>query len=217
LGSAWGQSTISLTNSAAATGNNSFVNLSLGKFNSNLGVLTGVSVQVNFVTVGGSYTFQTTTGDELEVGEVNARVTVRQATNTTGFSQLGQTTVPVSVTPSLPFTIPGNSSQTFTLSPTNVFTNQVQTISSDFWSAYQSSGGSGSVVFQVRNNPDQADVSGGTRLFDVNNFTATANMSVTYTYTAGPEPIPEPSTVAAGAFLTLMAAATYWRRRRSAR
>jgi hypothetical protein len=215
LGSAWGQSTISFTNSATALGNGTYVSVNLNGFNSDLGTLTGVVVRVNFVTVGGSFSVTATTADDVDVEGAQTGIIVRQAaTNTLGFTQLGNLAISPTVTPGLPFTVNGNSQQIFDVSTTNVFTNQTQNIASNFWAAYQSSGGSGNVVFQVRNNANIPN-SGGAILLDRNPFTATANMSVTYTYT-GAEPIPEPSTVAAGAFLTLLAAASYWRRRRKA-
>jgi hypothetical protein len=119
-----------------------------------------------------------------------------------------------------PQTVNQGDALTFDLSPSPVTNNlNISTnIPTNFWSVYSSVDGSGLVGFQFRNQASVLGDTGGTSpLVDGSAFQGIANVSVTYTYTAGPEPIPEPSTVAAGAFLTLMAAATYWRRRRSAR
>ena len=97
---------------------------------------------------------------------------------------------------------------------TNYFVNNSQSIATNYWAAYTSAGGGGTVAFQVVNTP-YVEASGGTYTVNATNFTTTANMSVTYNYTAGPSPIPEPATVMAGAFLTLVAAGTYVRRRNS--
>ena len=217
LGSAWGQVTnsISFTNSATSI-ENTTETLSLSKFNSSLGTLTGVTVTVNFVSIGGSFSVTTTSASPTEVFSASSALRIRQsATNTIGFTQLGTTSFTIGTAPALEFEVPGNSTQVFTLTPTNVFVAQAQNISSNFWSAYSSAGGSGVVDFEFRNSPT-APSSGGSFSQSLLNFSATANMTVTYTYTSA-EPIPEPSTVAAGAFLTVLAAASYWRRRRSAR
>lgn len=214
LSSAWAQSTISFTNSATSI-ENTTQTLSLNKFNSNLGTLTGVTVTVNFVSIGGSFSVTTTSASPTEVFSASATLRIRQSATNTGFTQIGSTSFTIGTDPALEYEVPGNSSQLFTLTPTNVFVGQSQNISNSFWSAYTSAGGSGFVDFEFRNSPT-APSSGGSFLQDLQNFSATANMTVTYTYT-GAEPIPEPSTVAAGAFLSLIAAATYWRRRRSTR
>jgi hypothetical protein len=214
LGSAWGQSTVSFTNSATALGNNSFVNFDLNQFDSGLGTLTGVVVTLNFVTVGGSFSV-TADSATVNFNSASARVTVQGSNTNLGFSTTGITNQ-VTTTPGASTEISEGATQAFTVQSTNFLTNQTQSISSNFWSAYQTAG-SGTVSFQVRNNPS-LNVSGDNNDWSSvrTNFTATANMSVTYTYTSA-EPIPEPSTVAAGAFLTVLAAASYWRRRRSAR
>ena len=169
---------------------------------------------VNFTTLGGSFGITTTTGTAADVENAAARVTIRQvSTNSLGFTQLGQTSFNVATTPSLTYSIPGNSTQSFAVTSTNVFLNQTQNIDSSFWSAYQSAGG-GNVTFEARQSSD-ISVTGGDISTSYGGFTATPNMSVTYTYDAGPSPIPEPATVMAGAFLALVGAGTYVRRRNS--
>lgn len=208
---------VSFTNNAVAAGNNTFVNIALNKFDTGLGTLTDVVVTVNFTTIGGNFTVSTP-GDSFTPADVEsaaARVTVRQATtNSLGFTQLGQTSFGVSTSPGLTYTVPAPSgSQVFAVSSTNVFVNNSQNISSSFWSAYQSAGGAGSVIFQVRNNPD-ITVSGGVFNLNALAFTADANMTVTYTYNPTTA-VPEPGTWAVGALLVGVAAYTLSRRRQS--
>lgn len=208
---------VSFTNNAVAAGNNTFVNIALNKFDIGLGTLTDVVVTVNFTTIGGNFTVSTP-GDSFTPADVEsaaARVTVRQATtNSLGFTQLGQTSFGVSTSPGLTYTVPAPSgSQLFGVSSTNVFVNNSQNISSGFWSAYQSAGGAGSVIFQVRNNPD-ITVSGGVFNLNALAFTADANMTVTYTYNPTTA-VPEPGTWAVGALLVGVAAYTLSRRRQS--
>ena len=208
---------VSYTNTATASGNGSATTLSLQKFNTSLGDLQGVVVTVSFVTLQGTFDIQSISGD-VSVSAAYGQPVLREAsTNSLGFTQLGATDftgyVPVTATPSLPFTINSGSSQTFTVTPKTAFTNNVQTIGTNFWASYKASGAQ-NMAFQLLNTPF-IQTSGGTLTQSVEAFTASSTMSVTYTYDAGPSPIPESSTVVAGAFLTLAAAGTYVRRRSS--
>ena len=207
---------VSYTNSATAGGNGTYANIALNKFDTGLGTLTGVVVTVNFTTLAGSFSVTTSTETAADVETAEARVIVRQnPANALGFTQIGQTNFTVATTPSLTYSVPGNSSQSFAVTSTNVLSGSFQNINSGFWSAYQSAGGIGSVGFQVRNSA-LISASGGDFSQSVGAFTAQANMSVTYNYTpVGPSPIPEPATVMAGAFLTLVAAGACARRRKS--
>ncbi len=208
---------VSFTNNAVAAGNSSFANIALNKFDTGLGTLTGVVVTVNFATIGGSFTVSTP-DDSFTAAEVEsaaARVTIRQATsNTLGFTQLGQTSFGVTTSPGLTFAVPApGGSQLFAISNTNAFVGNAQNIASGFWGAYQSAGGLGSVVFQVRNNPD-ISVSGGVFTLNALAFTADANMTVAYTYDPTTA-IPEPGTWAAAGILVLAAIYSRWRRSRA--
>ena len=206
--------TISFTNSVIAAGNNNFFDIALNKFNTSLGILDSVTVAVQSSTLGGSF-FLDATNPALDIDFEGAfgRVTIRQATtNSLGFTQLGQTTNAVTTTPAPIFTLLGGTSTNFSISPlvviTNTTPNAIQSISSSFWSNYSDPTGSGSVIFQARNNPE-ITVSGGAYFQSATNFTADTVMSVTYTYV-----VPEPSTwalLAAGATITGLVAA---RRRR---
>jgi len=211
-------SMISFTNNAVAAGNNTYVNIALNKFDTSLGTLTDVIVTVNFTALGGDFTVSTP-GDSFTPADVESaagRVNIRQATtNSLGFTQLGITSFGVATTPGLTYTVPAPSgSQLFAITSTNVFVGNSENIASGFWGAYQSAGGVGSVVFQVRNNPD-ITVSGGVFNLNALAFTADANMTVTYNYTPT-APIPEPGTWAVGALLLGGAAYSVWRRRQSA-
>jgi hypothetical protein len=211
------QSTLSFTNNNVAGGNNTFANIALNKFDTGLGTLTDVVVTVNFTTIGGSFDVTTPSNSftDAEVNSADARITIRQSSlNSLGFTQIGQATFGVGTTPGLPFIVPAPSgSQTFGVTGTNVFIGLSQNIDSSFWSAYQSAGGVGSVVFQVRNNPD-INISGGVFALNALAFTADANMTVTYTYNPS-APIPEPGTWAAGLLLLGGAAYSVWRRRKN--
>lgn len=218
ISTASAQSVISFTNNAVAGGNNTFVNIALNKFDTGLGTLTDVVVTVNFTTLGGNFSVSTPSDSftDADVESAAGRVTIRQAaTNSLGFTQLGQSNFSVGTSPGLSWVVPAPSgSQLFSVSSTNVFVGNSQSIASGFWSAYQSAGGVGSVVFQVRNNPD-ITVSGGVFNLNALAFTADANMTVTYTYNPS-APIPEPGTWAVGALLLGGAAYSFWRRRQNA-
>lgn len=222
LGSAWGQvtSTISYTNSSLAPVSGlTFTNISLNKFDTSLGTLTGVVVQMDFATASGEIEATLLSGVATVTG-VNTVMTFRQAsTNSLGFGT-NFFTNSLSVTPALPTALELDDPVRFALStsPSNLSINFSTNINNTFWSAYSSVDGSGVVTFQFRNTAGLQVTEGDTiPNIDRSAFQNVGRMIVTYSYTTGPEPIPEPSTVAAGAFLTLMAAATYWRRRRSAR
>jgi len=180
--------TISFNNTASdlAIPGGSFTELRLGKFNSNLGTLTGVTITVNSLSYSGS--FNVTTADtETLLDTVNGRATLRQAeSNILGFTTIGERTDAVLTDPSL-----GNlsfGSTTVAITALEVISALTSNISSSFWSAYT---GTGDIVFELRSRPNIIlDGSG----FSLNseNFLVNADMTVTYTYDAAP--IPEPST-----------------------
>jgi hypothetical protein len=210
------QGTVSFTNQATAQGDSSFVNIPLGKFDTGLGTLTGVVVTVNFTSLQGSFDVSSSAANDATVQFAYGIPTVQQSpVNTLGFNSLvGSSLFSVATTPALSFSVPANSSQSFGITGTNVFVNNVQNITSGFWNAYQSAGGVGTVVFQVANTPF-IQIGGGGFTLDANAFTATADMTVTYNYTASTA-VPEPGTWAVGALLLGGAAFTMWRRRQNA-
>jgi hypothetical protein len=210
------QNTISFTNSSTASGNNSFVDLTLGKFDTGLGTLTDVVVTVNFTSLEGSFTVTSGAVNAAQVQAAYGLPTLQQSpTNSLGFTPFTPSFpgYAVGTTPSLPASVPANSLQVFDIVSTNVLVNSVQNINSSFWNTYQAAGGVGSVVFQVANAPF-VQVFGGGYTLDANAFTATANMTVTYTYNPS-APIPEPGTWAAGLLLLGGAAYSVWRRRKN--
>jgi hypothetical protein len=203
------QSSISFTNSATANGLNTYFNIALGKFNSNLGSLDAVTVTLNYAQLGGSFKLIATEPNlDQTVDGAAGRVIVRQSpTNSLGFTQQGETAFTVGTTPGTPYTVPALGQQTFAVTPLNAFTNIAQSINSSFWSAYTAPGGTGDVVFQVKNRPD-ITVEGGVFTLDATDFTVETSMTVTYTYT-----VPEPSTYALLALSAIGVAAYRWRRR----
>lgn len=208
---------ISSTNSITLAGNlgsGVYSNLTLEKFNSDLGDLTQIVVTINFVDVQGSFTIS----DAVDDGTFNfaaAKILVRQTNASYGFTNVSSSNN-VATTPGTNTPILTGSSQTFTFANQRVMQNISQTITgTNFFSAYQSVGGAGTIFFQIRNQPTiNTTYALGDATLDVSNFKATAQMGVTYTYNPfGPKPVPEPATVMAGGLLVLIGAGTYLRRR----
>lgn len=211
--SAWASSSISFTNSGTAGVNDGFVNIPLGKFDTGLGTLTGVVVTVNFLSVGGSFDI-TSAGIPSSVTSVGTIPVLQASSPSLGFTDFntGFSSYTVSTSPSAPpFSVPANTTQTFNVTPQDIVLNDIQNINSSFWSAYQSVGGVGNVVFAVANFPN-IGISGSGFSLNADLFEATANMTVTYNYV---DPIPEPGTWAIGALLLGGAAYTFWRRRQN--
>jgi hypothetical protein len=182
--------TLNYTNSTTANGLNNFFNIALNKFDAQLGTLTGVDVTIESAVIGGS--FRVGAPDpalEQEYESAAARVIIRQATNTLGFNQVGETSFDVTTTPAPIVVIPGGTTNTFSVDSSVAITNILQSIDSAFWSAYTDPSGSGDVVFQVKNRPD-ISIAGGNFFLDATEFTVQTTMSVTYYF------VPEPSTYA---------------------
>jgi hypothetical protein len=181
--------TVSFSNTAVASGLNSYTDLTLSQFDTSLGELTGVTVTINSLSYGGSFFVTAGPSSQNELDSADGRLTLRQAsTNVLGFTQIGERTDAVTTTPPVGSAFSFGDSQTFAVSSLTVISDQSQTIDSGFWSAYT---GAGNITFQVKNRPDIA-ISGGVFTLDSELFTVTADMTVTYTYNAAP--IPEPST-----------------------
>lgn len=199
---------------ATANGNNEFVPLSLPKFDANLGTLDSVAVTVDFVKVAGTFSVNSTTSTAATVNDDPSpavRVTIRQQpSNDLGFTQIGATNFDFSVSQTLPFSVPGNSSQVFDVVQADVISNSSQGISTLKFPNYQSAGGLGSILFEVRNNP-VINISGGVFSLDATHVTLQTVMTVDYAYTAAP--VPEPSTYAMAAAGFAAAGLARWRRR----
>jgi hypothetical protein len=178
--------TVTFNNSATdiATPGGNFTELRLGKFNSSLGTLTGVTVTVNSLSYSGTFDVETADTETL-LQTVNGRATLRQASsNLLGFTGIGERTDAVETAPplgSLPF---GFTSVAITT--LQVISASSSNIDSSFWSAYT---GTGDIIFELRSRPNVILDGSGFSL-DTEDFVVNADMTVTYTYT----PVPEPST-----------------------
>jgi len=206
---------ISFTNNATAQGDGVPVNLALGKFDTGLGTLNSVVVTINFGSLGGSFDVTASPVNAANVTSASGIPSVQAApTNSLGFTSSAPGLVGVTTSPSLAFSVPAGTLQTFSVNSTNWVANSAQNINSSFWGAYQSAGGVGSVIFQVANTPF-IFISGGGYTLNATAFTATADMTVTYNYSPTAA-VPEPGTWAVGALLLGGAAYTVWRRRQNA-
>jgi hypothetical protein len=181
---------VSFTNSATASGNGTYVNLALNKFNTGLGTLTAVNVTINFVSLGGNFTVVNIDEDfSIQLTQASAGVVIQEVLGSgLGYSAATSDAV-VSTTPGLPYEIDPSGSKLFVVAPQTTLVASSQDIASNFWAPYQSAEGSGTVTFQVKNSPS-FDIAGlGEAAFSPKKFTSTANMTVTYTYwTTAPEP-----------------------------
>lgn len=209
--------TISYSGTSTAPGTNSFVSLALPKFDASLGTLDSVTVNVDFARVSGTFSVGATTATAATVNDdptPAVRITIRQdASNSLGFTQIGAANYDFSVSQTLPFTVPGNSSQVFDVIQNDVIANNSQSIGSGSFSSYASPGGSGTIIFEVRNNP-VINISGGTFALDAATVLLETAMTVTYAYT--PVPVPEPSTWAMAAAGAGLVGLIRWRRRAAA-
>lgn len=202
--------TLSYTNQVQASGNNTPVDLSLSKFNTGLGTLTGVTVTVSFLDLTGSFTITTPTATSVTFLSADGQTTLVQGTNNTlGFTGYTNTTS-VTTTPGTGTVIPGNSTTNFAVTPVNVLNNLSQSINNTFWSAYQTAG-SGDVVFSLKKNPI-ISVSGGSYNVDSTAFIADGRMVVSYDYDPSTA-VPEPSTAVAGALVAAVGLLVGLRRR----
>lgn len=203
---------LSYTNTATAGGNNTPFNLTLSKFNTGLGTLTGVTVTVSFSDLSGSFDISTPTATSVDFLSAAADTILIQGTNNTlGFTGYTNSTT-VTTTPGTNTTIPGNSTTNFAVTPVNVLTNLSQLISNTFWSAYQTAG-SGNIVFSLIQDPD-ISVSGGSFNVDSTAFIANSQMVVTYDYDPSVA-VPEPATAVAGALVIAVGLVVSARRRRA--
>ena len=185
--------TISFSNTATAFGDVTYVNLALSQFDSSLGTLTGVTITVNELSIGGSIQL-TSIGQDGTFNNFNTSVRLRQSpANTLGFSTLNYSatsdiegTNVVTVTPGPGSTLSADVLTTISISEYIFLSNSSSEVASTFWGGYI---GSGDILFQVRNDPT-ASVTANTSNFTGVPATSFADMTVTYTYT----PVPEAST-----------------------
>jgi hypothetical protein len=184
LGTARGQS-ISYTNSVTVFDGPGTTYLSLSKFDSGLGTLTGVELKLNYSRVGGSFLVTNSSGS----------VTVTSATMNASVFPFGAPSwstnnFNLTSVPALPYSgIPAGSNQQFDVQEAYIWTNEIQNIDATFWSEYEAPGG-GTLSLPVVNNSEVF-------LSDTNIATANpvgislqTEMTITYTF------VPEPSTYA---------------------
>jgi hypothetical protein len=194
----------------------------LGKFNTGLGTLTGVSVNVVYSTLTGSILVTNKIAGNATVSKFWSDVIVRQA-GVDGIGTLGYdinyspTLRGVATTPSWVTTvIPGNTSQTFTINGgQNVLTNDNVIIAAGYWAAYSSLGGVGNVNFQALNS-QTVSTTGGVYEMDSTLAGASTQLQIVYTYDAGPVPVPEASTVIVQLLIVAGGVWMFVRRRRAA-
>jgi hypothetical protein len=178
--------TVTSNNTATdiATPGGDFTELRLGKFNSSLGTLTGVTVTVNSLSYSGTFDI-TIPASQTILNTVNGRATLREASsNLLGFTDIGERIDAVVTFPQL-----GNLPLGFTsvaITTLQVISASSSNIDSSFWSAYT---GTGDIIFELRSRPD-VFLDGSGFSLDTEDFVVNADMTVTYTYT----PVPEPST-----------------------
>lgn len=184
---------VSFSNTLTVQGNNLYANLTLGKFDSSLGTLTGVTLTVNEFSVQGDFIATAINGNGT-LSAFSTIATLRQAlgsglgfTTATGTADASEDLV---ITPGLGTVLTQDVAQGFDLTEYIFLQNAVTNVASGNWAAY--TGNAGEVVtFQLKNNPS-ATVSAPTGQFTTTTVTSFADMTVTYTYT--PTPVPEAST-----------------------
>lgn len=184
--------TISYTGNA--TTNTSWADINLAKFNSSLGTLTAIQLEVVYSNFGGYFTASAPTVDDaVTVNSASATVYLKQKdSNDVGFAPVNSGSKTLTTTPGLPSSEIVNDSVVFNVSSTTALSSGSSSVSGSYFSLFQDPAGSGNVTFQTRTSPSvNADTAGSG---SVNNSTITGSvgMRVTYTYTAAP--VPEPST-----------------------
>jgi hypothetical protein len=163
-------------------------------FNQALGSLTGVTLTIKSSTDFGS-ALVALTNSSFDVSSFIDRLQVTD-NQYTGLNFNGSQ-VNITTTPSTPFTIPANTSQTFTFSLTSLLPGGnpfSQNLAPQYLSSYQSGNGSGIVSFSATISPDFTSSGSFSDISDFNtaNWLNTTELQLTYTYTA----VPEPSTYA---------------------
>ena len=186
--------TTNSTQTISVAAGSTYTDFYLGKFNTGLGTLTGVEVNVVYSTLAGSVLYTNGEGTPESIGLYDSAVTVKGAVAGLGFSQRNGTVYDVVTSPNWATTeLAGNTSQLFTIGNNqNALANDKQSIGSGYWAAYSSIGGVGSVLFQVR---DVNNIQSTGAVYTVDSSGSAANTQLMVTYTYDTVPVPEPSTV----------------------
>ena len=215
-GSALNAATVSFTQTQTVGSN--YVDFYLGKFSTGLGTLTGVSVNVVYSTLTGSFIFTNQIATNARINAFNSAVTVMDPSllGDLGYSTVHGTVYDVATSPKWQTTIlPGHTSQTYTINATqNALTNNTQTIDPAYWDAYSSIGGIGTVDLQI-NDLQTITSTGSSYSVDSSLAGASTQLTITYTYTAGPVPVPEASTVIVQMLIVAGGVWMFVRRRRA--
>jgi hypothetical protein len=192
------------------------INFALGKFDTGLGTLTGLSLTIHSVGEGAFLITNTSLTDPARVKNFSNSLFL--TANDGGMADYTSSTLVETTTPAtagLGNLLPANTSRTYTIDAGQVLVNNiVLSINSSAWGNYQSAGGIGTASFDAATSPS-ITVVGAAYAANTNNATANTELTLAYTYTSGPVPAPEPSTVVVQ---LLIAAAGVWffvRRRRS--
>lgn len=159
--------------------------LSLSKFDSSLGTLSGVELKINFSRVGGSFLVTNSSGSvDVTSATMNASIFGFGIPSWTayGFNLVS--------TPGLPYSgVAADSAQTFTVTTANVWSNEIANVDSLFWSDHEAPGG-GTVNFPIFSTSEVTISDTNFASANPAGISLETEMVVTYTF------VPEPSTYA---------------------
>lgn len=169
-----------------------WVNFDVSKFNSNLGILTGVQVSVVQSDLSGSVSVTNNSGIPTTVSNFYSYFDVTGITVGLGYADDGASKS-VSTTPGkATTTINPSATVVFTINSGQSFSIASQNIAAGNFSTYSSVGGSGVVRFAAQNAQSIAST-GSNYSVDSTAAKTTTKFAITYTYAAAP--VPEPSVV----------------------
>ena len=193
LASAQIASAASYTNySNTSIAGNSFGNFVVQNFDSSLGTLTGVEVQLVTSSLQGSVGVTNGDASTVLVNQFDSYLTVQGATGGLGYTTAHDTIYSVVTSPDWNTTnIPAYALQTFNISSAQNFSISSQSIASGYWGVYESAGATGTETFQVK-NVQSITTTGAVYTVDSSSAGANTQLEVTYTY------IPEPSAALLG-------------------
>jgi len=175
------------------------VNFALGKFDTGLGTLTGVTLTVFCIEQGYSTVSNLSLTTAVKVKSLTDYIeVVSNQTDATDYVSSSKTFITNPSTAGINGnSLPANTTRSYTINATQILVNnETVAITSDYWAAYSSIGGVGTVSFDAVNAPN-ISVTGAEATLNNNNVTANTTLTLTYTYDVnpGPVPVPEASTV----------------------